>query len=125
MLDTATAQILLRDDGILSVRIRHGAHQTVSDAEENLASATVATAGQRRPLLVNIAGSQPLDSEVRHRYSGQRLVDGFLALALVVEASALGRMMGNVYFLVARPGIPTRLFTDDGLAVAWLREFLP
>jgi hypothetical protein len=124
MRETSTAQIQLRNDGILSVHIRRGAHQSLADAEENLALALAGTAGVRRPLLVNVVGARPLDAEVRHHYSGQRLVDGFLAFALVVDASPLGRMMGNVYFLVARPGIPSRLFSDEPEAVAWLKGFL-
>jgi hypothetical protein len=36
----------------------------------------------------------------------------------------LGLMMGNVYFRVARPGIPTRLFTSADEANRWLREHI-
>ncbi len=32
--------------------------------------------------------------------------------------------MGNVYFLVARPGIPSKLFSDEPEAVGWLKGFL-
>ena len=125
MLETATALIQLRNDGILSVRVRPKVHQTLANAKENMASALVATAGVRRPLLVNIAEATPLDAEVRHHYTGQALVDGFRALGLVVAASPVGRMMGNIYFLVARPGIPSRLFSAEPDAVDWLKGFLP
>ena len=81
------------------------------------------TAGRRRPLLVDITGSPALDAETRHLYSGQTLIDGFTALALLVEASPLGRMLGNVYFRVARPGIPAHLFTDERAAVDWLKGY--
>jgi hypothetical protein len=33
--------------------------------------------------------------------------------------------MGDIYLRVARPAIPTRLFTDEREALAWLRTFLP
>jgi hypothetical protein len=52
------------------------------------------------------------------------LVKGFTALALLVAASPLGRMMGNVYFRVARPGIPVHLFNDEPSAVAWLLRYV-
>ena len=119
--ETATARIGLREDGVVIVRIRQGAHQSPADARENLDSAVAATSGQRRPLLVDIIGAKGLDAETRHLYTGERLVAGFTALALLVELSPLGRMMGNVYFRVARPGIPARLFTDESSAVDWLR----
>ena len=121
MRETATARIALDDDGILTVLIRDDARQQPRDARENLEAAVAETQGRRRPLLVDITRAQPLDAETRHIYSGRTLVDGFTALGLVVEASPLGLMMGNVYFRVASPGIPARLFTDDTRARDWLK----
>ena len=123
MRETDTALVALADDGVLTVRIRRGAHQSISDAALNLNAALVERGGQRRPLLVDISEAQPLQAEVRHYYSGQVLVDGFTALALVVAASPLGLMMGNIYFRVARPGIPTRLFTAPAEAHQWLAAY--
>ena len=122
MRETATAHVALGDDGVVSVRVRPGARQSLADARENLGLALALREGVRRPLLVDIRKAAPLEAEVRHYYSGQVLVEGFSAIGLLVEASPLGRMMGNVYFRVARPGIPARLFTDESQAVVWLRE---
>jgi hypothetical protein len=122
MADTKTAVIHLSDEGVVIVRIRDGAYQSLDDAKTNLATALAATAGRRRPLLVDIRTAQPLDADARHHYSGQTLVDGFLALALLIESSPFGRMMGNVYLRVARPGIPTQLFADERRAVEWLTK---
>ena len=124
MRETATARIGLDDSGVLVVRIRHGSRQRPADARENLDIALSETAGRRRPILVDITGSPPLDAETRHLYSGQTLIAGFTALALVVEGSPLGIMMGNVYFRVARPGIPTHLFTEETRAFEWLAGYL-
>jgi len=121
MPETRTARIDLNDDGLLIVRINDGALQSLSDAKENLALAVSETRGKRRPLLIDIRTAQPLDADARHHYSGQTLVEQFSALALLVEGSPFGRMLGNVYLRVARPGIPTQLFSDDALAVAWLK----
>ena len=105
----------------MRVRIRDGADQRPSDARENLSVALRETQGVRRPMLVDITRCKPLDADTRHVYSEQPLVDGFTALALLTEASPLGRMMGNVYLRVARPGIPTQLFTGEASAIEWLR----
>jgi hypothetical protein len=123
MRHTRTAHVTLSSDGILVVRILDGAHQSLADAEENLAAAVEETLGRRRPILIDIRGAEPLDAETRHHYTGQVLVDAFTALALLVEASPLGRMMGNVYLRVARPGIPTQLFGEEGRALEWLGGF--
>jgi len=124
MRETRTGRVTLADDGVLTVSIHPAVKQTIDDAKENLAAALATRDGQRRPLLIDIRGGQPLDAEVRHYYSGQVLVDGFTALGLLVDASPLGLMMGNVYFRVARPGIPTRLFTNADDATRWLREHI-
>ena len=125
MPETRTARIDLSEQGLVIVRVNDGASQSVADAQENLALAVSETQGQRRPLLVDIRTAQPLDADARHHYSGQTLVDRFSALALLVEGSPLGRMLGNVYLRVARPGIPTQLFSDEGRALEWLKDHRP
>jgi hypothetical protein len=120
MPNTETAAIHLRDDGVVVVRVHDGAYQSLEDARANLALAKSETGGRRRPILVDIRTAQPLDADVRHHYSGQTLVDSFSAIALLVDTTPFGRMMGNVYFRVARPGIPSQLFSDESRAVAWL-----
>ena len=120
MRETPTALVDLGPDGVVTVRIRNGARQSLADAKQNLDAALDERAGRRCPILVDIREAEPLDAEVRHYYSGQVLVDGFSALALLVDASPLGRMIGNVYLRVARPGIPTRLFTQPTQAHEWL-----
>src|SRR6266480_3836741 len=122
MHQTRTAQVVLHDDGIVIARIQEGARQSLEDARLNLAAAISATGGQRRPLLVDISRCLPLEPEVRHYYTGRLLVDAFSALGLLIEATPFGRMMGNVYLRVARPGVPTRLFGDERQALAWLRS---
>src|SRR5215475_4948121 len=122
MPDTKTAAIHLNEDGLVIVKIRDNAYQSLEDAKTNLATAISATTGRRRPVLIDIRTSQPLDADARHHYSGQALVDAFSALALLVESSPFGRMVGNVYLRIARPGIPTQLFSDESRAVEWLMK---
>jgi hypothetical protein len=120
MRETRTAVVELDGHGVLSVRIRSGANQSLADAEQNLGAALLERGGQRRPLLIDIREGQPLEAAVRHYYSGQVLVSGFTALALVVRATPLGRTVGNVYLRVAKPGIPTQLFSEPADARRWL-----
>ena len=123
MPDTRTAQIGRRDDGVVIVRIHNNARQSVPDAQENLATAVSETAGRRCPLLVDIRTAQPLAADVRQQYMGPTVVNAFTALALLVEASPMGTMMGNVYLRVAMLGIPTKLFTSEADAMRWLDAY--
>lgn len=121
MQTTRTAVVLLEDDGCVTVRVKARARQTIEDAQANMAAALDQAGGTRRPILVDIRLAVPLDAEVRKYYSGTVLVDSFRALALLVNASPLGRMIGNIYLRVANTMIPTRLFNDESSARAWLR----
>lgn len=125
MRTTATASIDLDPRGVVVTAIREGATQSLGEARDNLTATIELCAGTRRPLLVDISRCQPLEPEVRHFYSGEILVESFTALALLIEASPLGTMMGNVYLRIARPGIPTRLFTKRASAIQWLLETMP
>ena len=124
MPDTRTAVINLRDDGVVVVRIRDGARQSLDDARANLATAVSESAGRRRALLIDMRGAQPLDAHVRHHYSGRAVSDSFSAMALLIEGSPFGQMMGNLYLRVARLDMPTQLFTDESRAVEWLKRYI-
>ena len=118
--DTRTARIELSDAGVVVVRIRQDARQSVSDASENVSTAIATRGGQRCPILVDIRKAAPLAADVRRMYSGQNIADAFTALALLIDTSPLGRTMGNVYFSVARLPMPMKMFADESNALEWL-----
>lgn len=108
-------------DGLLVVRALPGVRQTLEDARENVAACEEILAGARPLMLLDLTHTVPLDPEVRHYYTGAVVVRVCSALALVVEASPLGRMIGNVYLRVSNPAVPTRVFDREAKAIAWLR----
>jgi hypothetical protein len=120
---TRTARIMVRSNGCVVARIIEGARQTLADARANLTECIAACGGIKRPLLIDVTVSEPLEAEVRHSYSSDELVRSFLALALLVRPGPVGRLMGNIFLRVARPELPTRLFTEEELALAWLSRF--
>jgi hypothetical protein len=121
---TRTAQVDRTPDGIVVVRINAGAVQSIQDAQDNIAAAAQARGQGLAPILVDIRGSAPLDAETRHYYSGKQLTDYFTALGLLVPIGAFGKMFGNVYLRVAKPGIPAKLFNSEEEAMTWLRSQL-
>jgi hypothetical protein len=124
MTSTRSAHVQLHDDWCVVTRIQAETTHTLEDARENLAATIATCGGVRRPLVVDISRCSPLEPEVRHAYADAQLVESFLALAVIVEASPFGRVMGDIYLRVARPGIPTRVFQDEAAAHAWLRTFV-
>jgi hypothetical protein len=119
-IETRTARIEILDERIVVARISDQV-QTVEDARENFAICASMAGPKRFPLLVDMRDARPLLPEVRHHYMGERLHNSFAAFALLVRGNPLGRMMGNVYTRIARPGIPGRIFTKEESALRWLR----
>jgi hypothetical protein len=121
---TRTASVRLSQDGFVLVTILAEVTQSLADANDNISAAEAAAAGRRRPILVDIRKATPLSPETRRLYSGKRLTEAFTALALLVEPNPVGRLLGNVYFRIAKPEIPIKLFDQEAAAVAWLKERL-
>lgn len=122
--ETRTARVERTPEGIVVTRIRAGVYQNLNDAAENVSASAEACGGKKGPLLVDIREAAPLDAQTRHYYTGKRLTDSFTSLALLVPAGAFGRMMGNLYLAVARPGIPAKLFSSESEALDWLGKHL-
>ena len=122
--ETRTARVHRTPSGIIVTRIKAELTQTVQDAAENVSASARACTGRIAPILVDLREAAPLDAETRHYYTGQRLVESFLALGVLVAIGAFGRMMGNAYIRVANPVIPTRLFTAEEEAIRWLESHL-
>lgn len=127
MSGTRTARIYRHPSGCVIVRVL-GIEQTLEDAQDNVARSIELAGGPKKaPLLVDITGTAPLTSEVRHYYVGGALATNFTAFGLLVEPTPMGRMMGEVFFRMidaANGGradvAPTKVFEDEASAIEWL-----
>lgn len=118
--NTGTVEISLRSDGILYVRVLPGKVQSLEDARQNLEAARKVGGNSLRAVIVDLRSCEPLEPEVRHHYSGDKMGESFGSLGIVIPPNAFGRMMGNIYLRIARPGIPIQLFEDIEKAADWL-----
>lgn len=107
---------------VVTVRILPEVLQSLDDARANIEACFCVASNRRSRLLVDIRQAALITAEVRHFYSGENLTQWFSALGLLVDASPVGRVMGNLYIRIARPGLPTRIFTDEDTAMIWLRK---
>jgi len=125
LIRTTTAEISsieVESGPIVTVRILPDVLQTLDDARSNIEASVSAATNRRSRLLVDIRKAAIITAEVRHYYSGEILTQWFSAIGLLVDASPLGRVMGNLYMRIAQPGLPTRIFTDEEAAMSWLRK---
>ena len=112
---TRTAEITVEDADsgpIVVVRVQRGVQQSLDDARANIEACIQVAGNERCRLLVDISQAETISADVRHYYSGGKLTTWFSALAILVDASSVGRAMGNLYLRIARPGVPTQLFAD-------------
>src|SRR5262245_18512302 len=117
---TRTCTLELREDGIIYHHYFPEAYDTLADAQEHLAAIVRLTPQQRRPLLIDIRPMRGIGREARVYYSGQEYAQHATAAALRVE-SPVPQVTPNLFIGFNKPLLPTRLFTSEAEAVAWLR----
>ena len=117
---TRTARISLRPDGILHFVYFPDAQERLEDAHANVKASEHLNPDQRRPLLVDLRPMRGIEREARAYYSSLRSIT---ARALLVE-SPVTRVMANFFISINKPPVPTKLFTSEDQAVAWLKNFM-
>ncbi len=121
---TAQTTLTLGAEGIVRMAYLPGTHETLASALQNAAARDALTGGRRLPILVDSRNLVGMDRAARLHYAGLEAVKSVSAAALVIT-SAFGRALGNFYLNLNKPLVPTRMFTSEDEALAWLAEFLP
>ena len=119
---TRTATHRLGDDGIVRTVMLAGAEETLVDAIANVRAVGTLGAGRRVPQLVDGRWMKSMPREVRAYYAGAE-AERNVAAAAVLVGSPVSRTVANFVMQLARPRFPTRLFTDEAAALAWLKAF--
>jgi hypothetical protein len=72
--------------------------------------------------IANISALKNPSKEARD-YLGTPEVVTLLKANGIVANSTLPKIIGNLYLMFSKPSIPTKIFTDEAAAVAWLQQF--
>jgi hypothetical protein len=110
-------------DGIFYIRTKPRAELDRADAEETIRTAGSLCDGKPRPALVDLNDLKSMTRDARLYYAGPETAKVQSAAALLIK-SPLTRAIGNFFMGLNKPIIPTRLFTSEVDAIAWLRTFL-
>lgn len=108
-------------DDLLHARFLPGADVTLDDARENLSVSVELTDGRALPALIDLRHVRSQSADARALFAGPEATRVSSAVALVV-GSPLTRVVGSFYLGFNRPEVPTRLFTSEEEAEAWLRR---
>lgn len=115
------ADLCLGEDGILAIVHRENARIDPASTRQVIALHVSLAAGRKTPVLVDVRNVRHMDRESRELASGPDVAAVTSRLAIVV-GNPVSAVIGNFFLLVSRPNYPTRLFTDDAAARAWLLQ---
>ena len=110
-------------DGILHVIFLPGVEQTLADAQEFFQAGAVLRAGRCWPTLVDLRKTRTQDREVRKYYGSPEVAQTASIMAILVNSS-LSKLTANLFITLSKPNAPTRMFTDEDEALAWLKGFV-
>jgi hypothetical protein len=110
-------------DTVVRARFLPGSEVSLDDARENLETTARLSQGKRLPVMVDLRGVRSQSAEARALLAGPAGTAVSVAVAMII-ASPLSRVLGNFYLGFNRPETPTRLFTSQDEAEAWLSSFI-
>ena len=122
ILTSRTCKISLREDGLIKYDYFQNSHDTLEDARTHLKAIASIHPPKRRSFLIDIRPCAGIDREARAYYSSEEAARYATAIALLVE-SPVTQVMANFFIGFNRPPVPTRLFTSEAEALAWLKGF--
>ncbi len=114
-------RIWLGDDGIMRVEYPRDCCLTLEDVQElNRRHREISV--RRRPLLNYAESVAAAEYEAQQFASSQEVVEVVSALAIIVK-SFFTRAMADIFMRFSRPPYPTRVFTNETDALAWLETY--
>ena len=126
VVETRVMRLWQTPNGIVRVKltIPPGEKMTLDDAKEFLDACLELGGGQKIVALYDLRDNKSFtsDRETRAYVAGESGEQVCKAVALLI-GSPVSRMVGNFYLRISKPIYPTRLFTSEEEALAWLETF--
>lgn len=121
---TRTARLWIGGDGVARVILAHGCEQARADAEAVIrALESLLGEGRRRPTLFDYRFMKSMERGARAYHAGPETARVASAVAILV-GSPVSRLIGTFVMGMNKPHVPTRLFTSEPDALAWLAGFV-
>ena len=117
------AKIWVGEDGIARIIHAPGADVTLADAQETMVAYQKLNKGKRLPLFIDTKTMKSLSREARHFYAGEEAAANASAAAIIV-GTPVSKVLGNFYLGLSNPKLPSRLFSSEDEALAWLKGYI-
>jgi hypothetical protein len=119
--ETRTQKIWLDGEGIVHVKLKPHLVVGFVDAQEAVRAIGQLCGGKRSPVVVDMTELMSMEREARLYFAGAETAQVEAAVAILIR-SPLSRAIGNFFMGLNKPLFPTRLFTSEEEAVAWLKS---
>lgn len=119
--DTGKATVYLEGEWLIRTVYKPGVTIELEDAETEIGIYRGLTETRTLAIVIDLRAMKTATSDARARYASDEDADLVCATALLT-GSAVSRVIGNFYLTLNKPASPTKLFTNEALAIEWLRE---
>jgi hypothetical protein len=106
------------ENGILFCKYEEKLLLTLELAKKMLADRLSYQKGTSYPVIILLNGLKAADKETR-KYTAVEGIKGITMGAFIVK-NAIERIIYNFFFSIEKPVIPTRAFTNEEDAIAWI-----
>ncbi len=110
-------------DGILHGRFKSGALIDLEAAKDCLKIRNQILGDQTLPLLLDVRGLKELTKSARDFLGSPQCMKGTSAGVLLTNNSIFVRTVANIFFRLATPAIPHRMYSDLATAEKWLSSY--
>lgn len=110
------------DRGILYCKYADGLHLSLQVARAIVEERIAFSKGRPYPVLVDMKGIKSSTGAARKFMATNGTM--MVVAGALITGSRLNKALGNLFLKIDMPPVPTRLFTQEYKAVAWLRTFL-
>jgi len=120
VIETKTTFHSRSPEGIFISRMKENAMESLEDAYENGKTLLNLKGGDPKlPILVDFSKAAGQESGARKFYAENS--GKWCTKAAILVSSPVSKVMGNIYMGLNKPIVPTRLFTQESEAIAWLK----
>lgn len=116
-------EVTLTEEGILVVELGRYARITVALQEEILQKHRQLAPGRKTPILLKGDHVLSVDDDATRNAPSAEILELTAAVACITK-TPLEKHLGQMYLWFSKPPYPFKLFTQEGEALQWLRQFL-
>jgi hypothetical protein len=116
--DVPDSTVHIDPDGVVRLRWRAGVHISGPAARAAAAAVNALCAGSRHPMLVDMTATASVTREARTVFTEPPDA----SLIALLGTSPVDRVVANFILGVSKMPTPTKFFTKESKAMAWLRN---